>query len=87
MKRIKTIPILIVLCFWVTAPLFADRFSASLLRIDTRVGTELSPINDGIQDLPVLVAAWGNCESCHADQTGNGVVEIADLRIIIAKWS
>jgi len=40
-----------------------------------------------IQDLPVLIAGWGNCESCHADQTGNGVVEIADLRIIIAKWS
>jgi hypothetical protein len=56
MKRIKTIPILIVLCFWVTAPLFADRFSASLLRIDTRVVTELSPINDVIQDLPVLLA-------------------------------
>jgi hypothetical protein len=40
-----------------------------------------------ILDLPVLVAVLGNCESCQADLTGNGVVGIADLRIIIAKWS
>ncbi|MBT4136333.1 MAG: hypothetical protein HOE48_00380 [Candidatus Latescibacteria bacterium] len=39
-----------------SAPLFADRFAGRPLRVDTRVGTELSPINDGISDLPILVA-------------------------------
>jgi hypothetical protein len=34
----------------------ALRFSASELLIDTRIGEELSPINNGIQYLPVLLA-------------------------------
>lgn len=45
-----------VLCLLLSTPLFADRFSGRALRIDTRVGAELSPINDGINDLPVIFA-------------------------------
>ncbi|MBT5831358.1 MAG: hypothetical protein HOH77_14315, partial [Candidatus Latescibacteria bacterium] len=56
MKPFRTIPICLMLCLLLSAPLFADRFAGRPLRVDTRVGTELSPINDGISDLPILVA-------------------------------
>ena len=56
MNRIKTIPLLIALCVFVTTPLMAARFSARTLLVDTTVGTELSPINDNNTDLPILFA-------------------------------
>jgi len=56
MIHIKTIFTFILIYLGLTAPIFAERFAGRPLLIDTRIGTELSPINDGISDLPVLFA-------------------------------
>ena len=56
MTHIKTIFTVMILYIGFTTPIFADRFAGRPLLIDTRIGSELSPINDGISELPVLFA-------------------------------
>lgn len=56
MNIIKTIPLFILLYILSSTPALADRFSGKKLLIDTRIGPELSPINEGITDLPALFA-------------------------------
>ncbi len=45
-----------VICLGITTPIFAGRFAGRPMIIDTRIGSERSPINEGISDLPVLFA-------------------------------
>jgi len=56
MTHLKTIFTYLVIYLGFTTPIFAERFAGRPMIIDTRIGTELSPINDGISDLPVLFA-------------------------------
>ncbi len=39
-----------------------------------------------IQDMLLLIAAWGKCEGCGADINGDGVVDIQDVLLLIAAW-
>lgn len=50
----RAIPLLLLTLFAHTV--CASRFSGKLLHVDTRVGTELSAINDNQVDLPFLAA-------------------------------
>lgn len=56
MTHIKTVLALIVIYLGLTPPIFAEQFAGRPLLIDTRIGSELSAINDGISDLPLLFA-------------------------------
>jgi hypothetical protein len=47
---------LLLLCLLASSPTFADRFAGRSLRVDTRVGAELSAIDDAVKQLPILKA-------------------------------
>ena len=45
--------------------------------------------NDGevkIQDLLIMIAAWGECEGCTSDLNADNMVNVHDLLILIANW-
>jgi hypothetical protein len=39
-----------------------------------------------VQDLLILLGAWGPCADCPADLNGDGVVNIMDLLALLANW-
>jgi len=39
-----------------------------------------------VNDLLVLIAAWGPCDGCDADLNTDGVVNVNDLLVLIAAW-
>jgi hypothetical protein len=45
--------------------------------------------NDGevkIQDLLIMIAAWGECQGCSSDLNADNMVNVHDLLILIANW-
>ena len=39
-----------------------------------------------VNDLLLLIAAWGSCDACPEDLNGDGVVDVSDLLMLIAAW-
>lgn len=39
-----------------------------------------------VNDLLILIAAWGSCEGCEADLNADGSVNVNDLLVLIAAW-
>jgi hypothetical protein len=39
-----------------------------------------------VTDLLILIGAWGECENCPADVTGDGLVSTDDLLIVLGDW-
>jgi hypothetical protein len=42
--------------------------------------------NINVNDLLILIAAWGPCEGCAQDLNGDGAVNVNDLLVLIAAW-
>ena len=40
-----------------------------------------------VEDLLLLLAAWGDCTDCPEDLDGSGAVDVDDLLILLANWS
>jgi hypothetical protein len=40
----------------------------------------------GVDDLLLLIAAWGSCDACPEDLNADGVVDVNDLLLVIAAW-
>jgi hypothetical protein len=40
-----------------------------------------------INDLLLLISAWGSCDACEADINVDGAVDVQDLLSLIAAWS
>jgi parallel beta-helix repeat protein len=40
----------------------------------------------GVNDLLILIAAWGPCDGCDADLNADGNVNVNDLLVLIAAW-
>lgn len=39
-----------------------------------------------VNDLLLLIAAWGSCDTCPEDLNSDGVVDVNDLLLVIAAW-
>ena len=39
-----------------------------------------------VNDLLVLIAAWGLCDACPEDINADGIVDVNDLLLVIAAW-
>jgi hypothetical protein len=39
-----------------------------------------------VNDLLILIAAWGPCDGCDADFNADGNVNVNDLLVLIAAW-
>ncbi len=39
-----------------------------------------------VNDLLLLIAAWGDCDACPEDLNADGVVDVNDLLLVIAAW-
>ena len=39
-----------------------------------------------VNDLLVLIAAWGSCDACPEDINADGIVDVNDLLLVIAAW-
>jgi len=40
----------------------------------------------GVNDVLIVIAAWGPCKGCSADIDASGVVDVSDLLAVIAAW-
>jgi hypothetical protein len=40
-----------------------------------------------VEDLLLLLAAWGPCEGCPEDINGDGVVNVEDLLMLLGNWT
>ena len=39
-----------------------------------------------VNDLLLLIAAWGSCDACPEDLNSDGVVDVNDLLLVISAW-
>src|SRR5690606_25784098 len=39
-----------------------------------------------VQDLLVMLAAWGPCDMCAADLNGTGAVDVQDMLLLLTAW-
>jgi len=53
---------------------------------DTCSGDFNADGNINVNDLLILIAAWGPCEGCAQDLNGDGAVNVNDLLVLIAAW-
>ena len=73
-------------------PTVEENLQASLILAELAGGTAVEGDMNGdglvnIDDILLILAAWGPCDGCPEDVDGNNVVDFSDLLVVLRNWT